>query len=239
MTISSTNRKAGPFIGNGSASTFPFSFKVFQASDVIAVSVNDDSGVEVPLTLNGDYTCTLNPNQDANPGGSITLTAGPLPLGINLVISSSLADLQGTELTNQGGFYPEVITNALDLLTILVQQLQEQVNRSLKYPITDDPSISSEIPSANIRAGQALYFDSEGAPTVGQISIGYGEVISSNGQAVFPTPPYYPGQNELIVVRGGSVLTNGIDYTETSKASITVTTGDVAGGEVFVFRVIR
>jgi hypothetical protein len=34
MTISSTTRIEGPFIGNGSASVFSFAFKVFQAADL-------------------------------------------------------------------------------------------------------------------------------------------------------------------------------------------------------------
>ena len=34
MTISSTVRVAGPFVGNGTASVFPYAFKVFAATDL-------------------------------------------------------------------------------------------------------------------------------------------------------------------------------------------------------------
>ena len=34
MTISSTTRVAGPFIGAGTTQTFPFAFKVFEATDL-------------------------------------------------------------------------------------------------------------------------------------------------------------------------------------------------------------
>jgi hypothetical protein len=160
MPISSTNRKAGPYIGNGTASVFPFTFKVFGASDLEVVKVNTVSGTEAVLVLNSDFTATLNADQDGNPGGSITLTAGALASGFNLVVSSSVAELQGTDLTNQGGFYPEVITNALDLLTILVQQLQVQVDRSLKFTITD--AVSADLPGAAARAGKTLTFGADG-----------------------------------------------------------------------------
>lgn len=34
MTINSTIRLAGPFIGNGVTQSFPFTFKVFAAADL-------------------------------------------------------------------------------------------------------------------------------------------------------------------------------------------------------------
>lgn len=136
MTISSTNRKAGPYVGNGTASVFPFSFKVFQASDVEVVRLTVATNVETILILTTDYTVTLNQDQDSNPGGSITLIAGNLASGYNLVITSDVENLQPTDLTNQGGFYPDVINDALDRATIQIQQLQESVDRAAKLPIT-------------------------------------------------------------------------------------------------------
>lgn len=136
MTISSTIRKAGPFIGNDSAATFPFTFKVFQASEVEVVRLEVATTLETVLLLTTDYTVSLNQDQDSNPGGSITLVAGPLATGFNLVVTSDLQNLQHTDLTNQGGFYPEVINNALDRATIQIQQLEEKVDRSAKLPIT-------------------------------------------------------------------------------------------------------
>lgn len=136
MTISSTVRKAGPYVGNGSAATFSFAFKVFAASDLLVVRLTVSSGVETTLQLTTDYTVSLNSDQDSNPGGSITLVAGALASGFKLVITSDIANLQPTDLTNQGGFYPEVITTALDRATIQIQQLQEDVDRSAKLPIT-------------------------------------------------------------------------------------------------------
>ena len=136
MTISSNSRKAGPFIGNGTAATFPFTFKVFQASDLEVVKLTVATNVETILVLNTDFTAVVNEDQNSNPGGTITLSAGALATGYNLVITSDIENLQPTDLTNQGGFYPEVITDALDRSTIQIQQLQEAVDRSAKLPIT-------------------------------------------------------------------------------------------------------
>lgn len=136
MTISSTTRKAGPFTGTGATATFPFTFKVFNTSDLEVVRLEVATTLETTLTLTTDYTVSLNQDQDANPGGSITLVAGALASGYTLVITSDVANLQPTDLTNQGGFYPEVINDALDRTTIQLQQIQEKVDRSAKLPIT-------------------------------------------------------------------------------------------------------
>lgn len=149
MTISTEVRKAGPFVGNGSASVFPFAFKVFKAADLIVVRRQDNIGEETTLVLDSDYHVTLNGNQDTTPGGVVTLVAGALASGFTLVVSSELPYLQPTDLTNQGGFYPKVITNALDRLTIFCQQLAEITGRTLKLPITAPTNISAEIPLPN------------------------------------------------------------------------------------------
>lgn len=135
MTISSQTRKAGPYNGNGLTTTFPFAFKVFQASDVLVVRANS-SGVETVLTLGTDYTVSLNANQDSNAGGNVVMGTAPAS-GYTLTIGSQVPLLQQTDFTNQGGFYPKVLNASMDKLTIITQQLQEEVNRSAKLPISN------------------------------------------------------------------------------------------------------
>jgi len=143
MTISSNSRKAGPFIGNGTAATFPFTFKVFQASDLEVVKLTVATNIETILVLNTDFTASVNEDQNSSPGGTITLSAGALATGYNLVITSDIENLQPTDLTNQGGFYPEVITDALDRATIQIQQLQTSVDRAALLPITSSADAES------------------------------------------------------------------------------------------------
>lgn len=142
MTISSETRKAGPFLGTGAVSEYPFDFKVFAAADLLVVMA-DENGADTELVLNSDYTVTLNADQDASPGGEITLTT-PLPVDHVLVITSDMEALQPTDLTNQGGFYPEVVEDSLDRQTILIQQLKEQVSRALKVSITSDAAATPD-----------------------------------------------------------------------------------------------
>ena len=165
MTISSTTRIAGPFVGTGSASVFPFTFKVFAASDLDVIRLNSSTGVETTLVLTTDYTVTLNGNQNTNPGGSVTLVAGALASGFTLTITSDIANLQPTDLTNQGGFYPEVITDSLDRATIQIQQMADDLTRSIKTPISDGLALNMELPTAAQRANSFLAFDASGEPT--------------------------------------------------------------------------
>lgn len=157
MTISSTTRKAGPYLCNGATVLFPFAFKVFSTSDVRVV-LTDASAVESDLTLGTHYTVSLNSDQDANPGGTVTSVA-TYASGNLITLTSQVQNLQSVMLTNQGGFYPKVINDALDRLTILVQQIAEKLGRSLSLPISSS-GVSSTLP--NPQAGSMLGWSGDG-----------------------------------------------------------------------------
>jgi hypothetical protein len=161
MTVSSSTRRAGPFAGNGVTTAFPFTFKVFATSD-IAVYLTDADGVQTLLTSN--YTVTLNGDQDASPGGTINYpTVGsPMATGYTLDAVGSLAYTQSTDITNTGRFLPQIIENALDKVTILIQQLLERFARALTYPVGD--TAANTLPSATDRADKFLAFDADGGP---------------------------------------------------------------------------
>lgn len=163
MTISSTARKAGPFSGTGAQNAFPFNFKVFAASDVLVVQT-DASGVEYPLTLTAQYAVVLNSDQERNPGGTVTLPAS-LPVSNTLTISSAVPATQGSSIPNMGGFYPKVVEQALDKLTVITQQVLGTVGRGLRFPLSDS-SPNGVLPTATVRAGRFLAFDASGSPTV-------------------------------------------------------------------------
>lgn len=160
MAITTTVRKV-TYIGNNTATVFPFAFKVFTAADLY-VLVEDASGNLSELALTTDYTVSLNGNQDVFPGGSITLVAGPLLTGYTMVITSDIAELQQTVLQNLGAFYPDVLNSVFDRLTILVQQVQQSADQSIKFPITDNLSTVA-LPPASQRAGKFLYFAADGS----------------------------------------------------------------------------
>lgn len=149
LPISSTERKAGPFYGNGSAATFTFEFKLFEASELRVVHYDVDVRVGRDLVAGIDYNITLNPDQDDAPGGVVTL-AKPLANGDRLALLSNVADLQPVDLTNQGGFYPDLVNGGLDRATIQVQQIREQLGRAITLPPTaEDGTYELPLPEGN------------------------------------------------------------------------------------------
>lgn len=168
MTINSTTRKTNNLAGNGNTHTYPFAFKVFADSEIVVKKLEVSTSTETTLTLglNNDYIVTLNQDQNGNPGGSITLKSGGnnlnLPSGFQIVITSAVLSLQGTDLTNQGGFYPEVINDALDKSAILHQQQQDELDRSIKFSLTNTIGSLEITENADARKNKVLSFDNDG-----------------------------------------------------------------------------
>ncbi|KWW37666.1 hypothetical protein [Cupriavidus metallidurans] len=173
MTINSAVRKAGPFLGDGVATVFPFSFKVFTKNDV-KVTLTNASGAETVLALDSDYSVAVNADQTVSPGGAVTYPAA-LAVGYKLTLTGSLPNLQPTSIPNNGSFYPKAIEDAEDRAVILIQQLQEQVDRSVKIGVSDLPL--TPLPGPQARANELMGFDATGNLTLYPItsSVGAGD----------------------------------------------------------------
>lgn len=137
MTVSNTSiRRSGPFDTDGIQTDFAFEFKVFDDSDVIVTSIDEDA-VETVLALDIDYTVALNSNQEDDPGGTVTLLEAPD--GPTITLTSDMPATQPT--TFAGRFYPAVLNNALDRAIILIQQVLEKLDRALLAPYDTTPIV--------------------------------------------------------------------------------------------------
>ena len=167
MAINSTTRQTTAYT---TGNNFAFAFKVFTTADVKVIKIQTSNGAETVLNLNSDYTVTLNGDQDNNPGGSVTLSSGSLGsgslVGFNIVITSKVEAKQLTELTNQGGFFPSVINNALDKSVILHQQQQNVIDKTIRFKQTDGITGLEITDSATTRATKTISFDSNGNVTL-------------------------------------------------------------------------
>lgn len=247
MTISSQTRKAGPFVGNDSTTAFPFAFKVFTAADMYVVKTDTDLEVETVLVLNTDYTVSLNADQNANPGGTITLPTA-LATGFTLTVTSNISPLQQTDLTNQGGFYPAIITNALDKLTILIQQALDSIGRSLKLPVSTPSGVSTTLPLPSSNKLIGWNQDADGLqnvdPTTLATIVAFGtanaDVFDGDGVTTQFNLTANPGAlNNLDVSIGGVTQTPGLDYTWTSGTVITFTSAPPVGTDNVLVRYMQ
>jgi len=231
MTISSNVRKAGPFAGNGVATSFPFTFKVFARSDVKLLLINA-VGVSTTLALDSDYSVNLSSNQDAAPGGTITypITGLPMPAGYSLVALGDLPYDQQTDITNSGGFYPQVIEDMSDRSTIQIQQLAELAGRAIV--VTEAESTSPVLPPAAARANTLLGFDASGNLEMMPItsSVGAGNLhdeLGADGKAGFVAGiDFIPGvSTSLTLSRSYGTLDNlwvAMDAAEQGADSMTL-----------------
>ncbi|RVD30184.1 hypothetical protein [Mesorhizobium sp. M4B.F.Ca.ET.017.02.2.1] len=135
MTVPSETNRSGPYNGNGFTTVFDYEFKITN-ENYIKVIKADAAGVETVLTIDADYIVS----DVGNPaGGQIALTV-PLPTGQTLTMIPNVPFTQEIDLENQGAYYAETVETGLDLATLRDQQLQEQINRAVTIPASEDPA---------------------------------------------------------------------------------------------------
>lgn len=155
MTITVTTNKV-QYIGDGTQVDYPYTFPIYLDSD-LEVYVDD-----VLQTLTTDYT--VSGAGDAN-GGLVTFEAGSVPPDQSAITIARVIPLtQLLDLTEYDRFPAESIEDALDRLTIMAQQQQETLDRTLQYSITvpsQDP-FYVQFGEAAERAGKLWAFDNTG-----------------------------------------------------------------------------
>jgi hypothetical protein len=156
--------------GNGSATSFSFAPIVMQkATDILVVKTITATGVETTLTEGtgtSNYSVTLTASDYPSTGSIVFPASGAdrLASSETVTIKRNPSITQDADLENQGGYYPDTVEDALDRGVMISMSQQEDIDRSLKGPITD--TVSVEIPSQTARANQFLTFDGSGVPTV-------------------------------------------------------------------------
>jgi len=148
MTVSSTLAKIS-YAGNDSNTSFSFSFTVFANTDLV-VTFTNSSGVESTL-VEGTGTSNYSVSVSSYPGtGSITWPAsGSTKLQSNekITIKRVLPLTQTIDLQNQGGYFPDVQETGFDKGVYISQQIDEEVDRSIKIPVSSATSIDSTLPA--------------------------------------------------------------------------------------------
>ncbi|AMY87457.1 right-handed parallel beta-helix repeat-containing protein [Salmonella enterica subsp. enterica serovar Anatum] len=128
MTVS-TEVDHNDYTGNGVTTSFPYTFRIFQKSDLVVQVVDLDENI-TELILDTDYTVT---GAGGYTGGNVILST-PLTSGYQISISRVLPVTQETDLRNQGKFFAEVHEDAFDKLTMLIQQAISWLRLSLRKP---------------------------------------------------------------------------------------------------------
>jgi len=164
MTISSTTVK-NSYSGNGTLDTFNYTFKIFANAD-IQVIIRDTAGVETVKTLTTHYTVT---GAGAANGGTIVFTSGNIPSATEtVVLRRALPQTQSIDYIANDAFPAESHEEGLDRSMMAVQQLQEEVDRSIKLSRTNTMTSTEFSIGDTDRAGKVFGFDSAGELVVTQ-----------------------------------------------------------------------
>jgi hypothetical protein len=164
MTISSTTVR-NSYSGDGSTTTFSYTFKIFQDSD-IQVIIRSANGTETTKTITTHYTVTGAGNSG---GGSVIFTSGNIPTSTQtVVLRRNIPQTQAIDYIANDPFPAESHEEGLDRATMAIQQLQEEVTRSIKLSKTNTMTSTEFTVGASDRANKILAFDTNGELAVTQ-----------------------------------------------------------------------
>ena len=159
MTVSSTTtrKSAG---GDGSNDTFAYDFKIFDDDDITVIIRTDSTGAETTKTKTTHYTVT---GVGSASGGNVVFTSGNIPAsGETVVLLRTTARTQLTDYVPNDPFPAATHEDALDKLTFIAQELEEQIGRSLKVSQANVIATAEFTDDATARANKVLGFDGSG-----------------------------------------------------------------------------
>ena len=162
MTVSSTTTRVS-FSGDGSTTVFAYTFKIFDDDD-ITVILRSSTGTETVQTKTTDYSVSGVGNTN---GGNVTMVTAPAT-GETLVLRRTSAQTQTTDYVANDPFPAATHEDALDKLTFLAQEQQEELDRAIKISRTNTMTSTEFTVGATDRANKILAFDSSGEIQVTQ-----------------------------------------------------------------------
>lgn len=122
------------YVGNGVTTQFAVPFKFFSNKDgssQLSVYIGDS---DIPLEENKDYKINGAGQEE---GGEVIFLETP-QAGMQIAIIRNVPQTQETVLKNEDKFPAAVYENALDKLTMEVQEIKENLGRAIVLPPTSD-----------------------------------------------------------------------------------------------------
>jgi len=163
MTVSSTTTK-NSYDGDGIQTVFAYGFKIFDDDDIQVILRNTTTGAETVQTKTTHYSVSNVGNAN---GGNVTFVTAPTQ-SQTVVLIRDTALTQATDYTPNDPFPATAHEDALDKLTFLVQEVQEELDRSIKVSKTNTITSSEFTVGATARANKVFAFDSDGDLSVTQ-----------------------------------------------------------------------
>ena len=164
MAVNTTDIKTALLACNGVTTTFPFSFKILEDSD-LKVYLITSAGVRTLLTLTSDYAVSA-VNDDFSEGGNVE-TVATYASGNQILIVRAVTNKQESDYTHGDDLPADTLEDDFDRRCMVEQEHGEHLTRALCFPVEDDDDLDPELPPKADRLGKYLYFDGTyGEPTM-------------------------------------------------------------------------
>lgn len=213
---------------DGVVVTFPYSFPLYSVEALTVQLQNKTSGATVTVSPSSYQVTGIGEAV----GGSVTFLTGAPITGFWVVLIREVPYTQPLDLINQSGFFPASVEGQLDLTVMQIQQLANQVGRSLKVPLTET---GVELPRLADRVNGFLAFDADGNAIISSgtgTDTGLRTDLATNGPPLISAPNGEGNLEDYLTAWVSNTLA-GVSYQYTSDNTLT-SGGSVVGKDLNV-----
>jgi hypothetical protein len=205
--------------GNGSKTSFSFSFKAQDANSLV-VNLVSAAGVKALQTITTHYTVTID---TVNEGGTIEMVTAPaISVAEDLLIEQSVAVTQPTDFPAVGNISKEQLENEFDRRAHIEQEINEKLDRVILNPVETDTGASFNYDLPTPVANRALIYNA----TADALITSDADFTDLNSAAAGAAASAAAAAADLVLTNADVVLTNA-DVVLTN-ADVVTTTADAA-----------
>lgn len=157
--VNATNAKV-QYTGDGTTTVFAFPFKVLESGHLVVTTQFPGASPSVK-TITTDYTVSGVGNSG---GGTVTFVTAPVDNAV-VTIHRATTRSQGAAYSADTVVNLQTLEASVDKLTLHVQELDRDVERSLRSPVTDAEDMDEL--DGESRKDRVVGFDGNGAVSLG------------------------------------------------------------------------
>lgn len=207
MTVTTTATRTST-AGDGVVTAFSFPYKFFANDDLTVILVVDATNVETTQTITTEYTVT---GAGLDAGGAVTMVTAPA-VGETLVITREEQFTQGLDLVENDPLPSDLVEQQFDTVTMLAQQLDTRVDRSVRLSEGDITGASTVL--ATPVADAYIMWSSDGLSLTSNPTADTGQRLGGDGTVLLPWYSFSANPNSGIYRIGANNVGFSMDGTK-------------------------